>query len=79
MFVMHKHSLQMVSNLRIWSIGKNFFADYFLMGGSKFDTPQPEAYLFGENSDLNLLNPKPVTVSDVHKCPLLKENFFNGI
>ncbi|KAJ7340193.1 hypothetical protein OS493_002924 [Desmophyllum pertusum] len=41
--------------------GKNFFADYFLMGGSKFDTPQPEAYLFGENSDLNLLNPKPVS------------------
>ncbi|KAL9957087.1 hypothetical protein ACROYT_G038679 [Oculina patagonica] len=41
--------------------GKNFFADYFLMGGSRFDTPQPEAYLFGENSDLNLLNPKPVS------------------
>ncbi|XP_022780221.1 RING finger protein 157-like [Stylophora pistillata] len=43
------------------NLGKNFFADYFLMGGSKFDTPQPEAYLFGENSDLNLLNPKPVS------------------
>lgn len=41
--------------------GKSYFADYFLMGGSKFDTPQPEAYLFGENSDLNLLNPKPVS------------------
>lgn len=53
----------MVLNLSIWSVGKSFFADYFLMGGSKFDTPQPEAYLFGENSDLNLLNPKPVSVS----------------
>jgi len=41
--------------------GKSYFADYFLMGGSKFDSPQPEAYLFGENSDLNLLNPKPVS------------------
>lgn len=41
--------------------GKSYFADYFLMGGSRFDTPQPEAYLFGENSDLNLLNPKPVS------------------
>ncbi|KAI4460701.1 mahogunin [Holotrichia oblita] len=25
------------------------------MGGERFDTPQPEAYLFGDNSDLNFL------------------------
>ena len=67
----------MVPNFRICSVGKNFFADYFLMGGSKFDTPQPEAYLFGENSDLNLLNPKPVSVSVVSKYSLLKENVSN--
>ncbi|XP_015752852.1 PREDICTED: E3 ubiquitin-protein ligase MGRN1-like [Acropora digitifera] len=42
-------------------LGKNFFADYFLMGGSRFETPGPDAYLFGENADLNLLNPKPVS------------------
>lgn len=41
--------------------GKRYFADFFLMGGSKFDTPEPEAYLFGENTDLNLLNPKPTS------------------
>ena len=29
------------------------------MGGEKFDTPQPEAFLFGENSDLNFLGTKP--------------------
>lgn len=51
------------ANLNVSSVGKSYFADYFLMGGSRFDTPQPEAYLFGENSDLNLLNPKPVSVS----------------
>lgn len=49
-------------NHNILYTGKNYFADYFLMGGSKFDSPQPEAYLFGENNDLNLLNPKPVSV-----------------
>ncbi|XP_031554143.1 E3 ubiquitin ligase RNF157-like [Actinia tenebrosa] len=38
----------------------SYFADHFIMGGSRFDTTQPEAYLFGENSDLNFLSPKPV-------------------
>ncbi|XP_032234412.2 E3 ubiquitin ligase RNF157 isoform X2 [Nematostella vectensis] len=37
-----------------------YFADYFIMGGSKFSSTQPESYLFGENSDLNYLSPKPV-------------------
>ena len=32
------------------------------MGGEKFETPQPEAYLFGENSDLNFLSSKPAQV-----------------
>ncbi|KAK3733199.1 hypothetical protein QZH41_019683 [Actinostola sp. cb2023] len=38
----------------------SYFADHFIMGGSRFDTTQPEAYLFGENNDLNFLSPKPV-------------------
>lgn len=33
------------------------------MGGERFDTPQPESYLFGENSDLNFLGSRPAPVS----------------
>ena len=33
------------------------------MGGERFDMSQPEAYLFGENQDLNFLGSKPVAVS----------------
>lgn len=32
------------------------------MGGERFDTPQPEAYLFGENADLNFLGSHPTPV-----------------
>lgn len=32
------------------------------MGGERFDTPQPEAYLFGENADLNFLGSRPTPV-----------------
>lgn len=32
------------------------------MGGERFDTPQPEAYLFGENADLNFLGSRPTVV-----------------
>ena len=39
--------------------GGPYFSNHFIMGGEKFDTPQPEAFLFGENSDLNFLGPKP--------------------
>ena len=34
-----------------------------MMGGERFDTTQPEAYLFGENPDLNFLGCRPVPVS----------------
>ncbi|XP_039292455.1 E3 ubiquitin-protein ligase MGRN1 isoform X2 [Nilaparvata lugens] len=37
----------------------NYFGNHFIMGGEKFDTPQPEAYLFGENADLNFLGSRP--------------------
>uniref|UniRef100_A0A182K7D4 RING-type E3 ubiquitin transferase n=1 Tax=Anopheles christyi TaxID=43041 RepID=A0A182K7D4_9DIPT len=38
---------------------RNYFGTHFIMGGERFDTPQPEAYLFGENADLNFLGSKP--------------------
>lgn len=37
----------------------NYFGTHFIMGGERFDTPQPESYLFGENSDLNFLGSRP--------------------
>jgi len=38
----------------------NYFGSHFIMGGERFDTPQPESYLFGENTDLNFLGSRPV-------------------
>ncbi|XP_052071331.1 probable E3 ubiquitin-protein ligase MGRN1 [Mytilus californianus] len=38
----------------------NYFGSHFIMGGERFDMSQPEAYLFGENQDLNFLGSKPV-------------------
>ncbi|KAM4025347.1 E3 ubiquitin-protein ligase MGRN1 [Anomaloglossus baeobatrachus] len=38
----------------------NYFASHFFMGGEKFETPHPEGYLFGENTDLNFLGNRPV-------------------
>lgn len=35
-----------------------YFAPYYFMGSEKFETSQPESYLFGENSDLQYLGPK---------------------
>lgn len=37
----------------------SYFGSHFIMGGERFDTPQPEAYLFGENADLNFLGSRP--------------------
>lgn len=36
-----------------------YFSDHFIMGGEKFETIQPESYLFGENLDLNFLGQVP--------------------
>ncbi|XP_073829361.1 mahogunin ring finger 1 [Musca autumnalis] len=41
--------------------GNNFFGSHFIMGGERFDTPQPESYLFGENADLNFLGNRPTS------------------
>lgn len=38
------------------------------MGGERFDTPQPESYLFGENGDLNFLGNRPTAVSLLCNC-----------
>ncbi|XP_021960253.1 E3 ubiquitin-protein ligase MGRN1 isoform X2 [Folsomia candida] len=38
----------------------NYFGTHFIMGGERFETPQPEQYLFGDNTDLNFLGSKPV-------------------
>ena len=41
--------------------GQPYFANHFIMGGEKFDSPAPESFLFGENSDLNYLGSKPIS------------------
>lgn len=33
------------------------------MGGERFETAQPEMYLFGENMDVNFLGSRPAPVS----------------
>lgn len=52
-----------------YSFVGNYFGSHFIMGGEKFDTPQPESYLFGENADLNFLGSRPTAVSSI-RCVL---------
>lgn len=40
----------------------SFFGTHFLMGGERYDVANPNAYLFGDNLDLELLGNKPVKV-----------------
>ncbi|KAF9416458.1 hypothetical protein HW555_006219 [Spodoptera exigua] len=47
------------SELFQFNTQSNYFGSHFIMGGERFDTPQPEAYLFGENADLNFLGSRP--------------------
>jgi len=57
----------------------NYFSTHFIMGGERFETPQPEQYLFGENSDLNFFSgkPLPVITNIIKKSKtLLINNFF---
>lgn len=49
-------------NYILFDLG-TYFGTHFIMGGERFDTPQPEAYLFGENGDLNFLGSRPTAVS----------------
>lgn len=39
--------------------GNYYFASHFIMGGERFETTEPESYLFGENTDLNFLGGRP--------------------
>lgn len=39
--------------------GSAYFTPHFILGGERFETSQPEMYLFGENMDLNFLGGKP--------------------
>ncbi|KAK5967973.1 hypothetical protein GCK32_006823 [Trichostrongylus colubriformis] len=38
----------------------SYFGSHFLMCGGRFDLAKPEAFLFGENSDLDLLGSRSV-------------------
>lgn len=48
----------------LFCLAGNYFGTHFIMGGERFDTPQPESYLFGENADLNFLGTKPTLVRE---------------
>lgn len=42
----------------------NYFGSHFIMGGEKFESAKSDAYLFGENEDLNFLGSRPMPVRD---------------
>ncbi|MFH4974211.1 hypothetical protein AB6A40_000920 [Gnathostoma spinigerum] len=44
---------------RFSSRAGDFFGAHFLMGGERYDVAKPEAFLFGDNSDLDQLGSKP--------------------
>lgn len=38
----------------------SYFGTHFIMGGERFESPQPAEYLFGDSDELNFLGNKPV-------------------
>lgn len=44
--------------------GEQYFASHYYLGHRRFETGEPELFLFGELQDLNHLPPKPVKVVD---------------
>ncbi|CAG2163643.1 unnamed protein product [Oppiella nova] len=48
-----------------------YFSTHFIMGGERFETCAPEAYLFGENMDLNFLGSHPTPFP--YSAPLPQE------
>jgi len=48
-------------------VSGSYFAPYYFMGNEKFQTTQPESYLFGDNVDLQYLGPKAQNFS--YKMP----------
>lgn len=61
--VSHVMSMNVVQCFSQFPKTGTYFGTHFIMGGERFDTPQPEAYLFGENGDLNFLGSRPTAVS----------------
>lgn len=39
-----------------------YFSSHYYLGHRKFETGEPEVFLFGDLQDLNYLPPKPVKV-----------------
>ena len=42
----------------------SYFSTHYHLGHRKFETGEPELFLFGELKDINFLNSKPVSVSE---------------
>lgn len=68
-----------MKGIELFFIIGNYFGSHFIMGGERFDTPQPESYLFGENSDLNFLGSKPTPVCIASNLLLWLEKFHSYI
>ena len=47
-----RSAIEYYVNFRYPPKAGNFFSSHFIMGGEKFDSPQPESFLFGENSGI---------------------------
>ncbi len=46
----------------LWSSENQYFSSHYYLGHRKFETGEPELFLFGDLQDLNYLSPKPVKV-----------------
>ena len=42
----------------------SYFSSHYHLGHRKFESGEPELFLFGELNDINFLNTKPVSVSE---------------
>ena len=54
--IVHTFNIFLVSGL-------SYFSSHYHLGHRKFETGDPEVFLFGELNDINFLNSKPVAVS----------------
>ncbi|KRY01880.1 putative E3 ubiquitin-protein ligase MGRN1 [Trichinella pseudospiralis] len=54
----------------------SFFGTHFMLGEERFETPQPESFLFGENLDLNFLG-NPVNYPYLHQSASEPYNVLN--
>lgn len=52
-------------------IDSTYFSSHYYLGHRKFETGDPEVFLFGDMMDLNYLPPKPVKVSSVNQTTVL--------